>query len=117
MVVLLLALLVRPVVGSDLRLKNELIALAHVLGNRLSKTIERHEPECGYRLAGVAMLILARIVVSDQTKLRVGGVAFDGELGVSGEISDGGYCETIHDYSLSVVMGDPRYHLVAWQAF
>src|ERR1700684_1843194 len=45
MVVLLLALLVRPVAGPDMRLKNELIALAHVLGNGLSETLERHEPE------------------------------------------------------------------------
>src|SRR5271163_1026683 len=106
MVVLLLALLVRPVVGSDLRLKNELIALAHVLGNRLSKTLERDEPDGGYRLAGVAVLIFTCIVVSDQTKPRIGSVAFDGEFWVSGEISDGGYGEAVHEYSLSVVMGD-----------
>src|SRR5271167_4228606 len=99
MVVLLLALLVRPIIGSDLRLKNKLIALAHVLGNRLSKTLERHKPEGGYCFAGAAMLILTRVVVSDQTKPRVGGVALDGELGVSGEIADGGYGEAIHDYS------------------
>src|ERR1700733_2199294 len=117
MVVLLLALLVRPVVGSNLRLKNELIALAHVLGNRLSKTFERHEPERVYRLAGVALLILSSMVISDQTKLCIGGVAFDGGLGVFGEIADGGYGEAIHDYSLSDVMGDSRYPLVAWQAF
>src|SRR5579863_1222119 len=100
MVVLLFTLLVRPVVGPDLRLKNELISLAHVLGNRLSETLERDKPEGGYRLARMALFILARIVVSDQTKLCIGSVAFDGELGVSGEIADCGYCEAIHDYSL-----------------
>src|ERR1700691_1739394 len=105
MVVLLLALLVRPIVGADLRLKNELIALAHVLGNRLSKTLEGHEPERVDRLAGVAVLILSRVVVFDQTKPCIGSVAFDGELRVFGEIADGGYGEAIHDYSSSVVVG------------
>src|SRR5579863_796506 len=104
MVVLPFALLVRPIVGADLRLKNELVTLAHVLGDRLSKTLERHEPEGVYRLAYIAVFILTGIVVSDQAKLCVGGVAFDGELGVFGEIADGCYGEAIHDYSLSAVM-------------
>src|SRR5258708_4046421 len=107
-VVLLFALLVRPVVGPDLRLKNELVALARVLGNRLPETFERHKPKTGNRFARITLLILAGIIVADQANPRIRGIPFDGELGIPREIADGGYCEAIHDYSLTVVWRDSR---------
>src|SRR5438046_1346681 len=66
MVVLLFTLLVRPVVGPDLRLDDELVALARVLCNRLPEVLERDEPETGNRFACVALLILPGIIVADQ---------------------------------------------------
>src|ERR1700722_17447624 len=46
-VVLLFTLLVRPIVGTNVGLKNELIALARIFGDRLAERLECHEPEAG----------------------------------------------------------------------
>src|SRR6202008_1412600 len=110
-VVLLFAVLVRPIVGSDLRLNNELIALARVLGNRLPETLECDEPDAGNRFAPISLLILACIIVADQTNPRVGRVSFDGELRILCEVADGGYVEAVHDYSLTVVLRDSRWFI------
>src|SRR5882757_4825748 len=82
MVVLLLALLVDPIVGADLRLKNELIPLARMFGDGLAEAFECYEPNSGDGLARIAALILARIVVADETEARIGGIAFDGQFGI-----------------------------------
>ena len=87
MVVLLLALLVDPIVGADLRLKNELIALARMLGNCLTEAFECDEPHSGDGLARVAPLILTCIVVADEAETRVGGIPLDRQLGILGEVS------------------------------
>src|SRR5271165_214913 len=110
-VVLLFALFVRPVVGANLRLKNELVALACVSCDRLPQGFESHEPETGGDLARIALIILARIVVSHQTKPCVGGIPFDGKLRILGEITNRGYAEAVHDYSLAVVLRDSRLFL------
>src|ERR1700722_18890761 len=99
MVVLLLALLVDPIVGPDLRLKDELIALSRMFGNRLAETFECDEPNRGDGLPHVAALILACIIVADEAETRIGGIAFDRQFGVLGEVSDGGESKAIHDYS------------------
>src|SRR6202041_1433268 len=106
MVVLLFALLVRPVIGTDLRLQDELISLAHVLGDRLSQTFEVHEPETGDRLACIAVLLLACIVVAHQAKSSVRGVPFGVNFRILREVSDGGDCKAVHDCSLAVVLRD-----------
>src|SRR5882762_2365087 len=58
MVVLLLAFLVGPIVGADLRLENELISLARMFGDGLAEAFERHEPDGGDGLPHVAALVL-----------------------------------------------------------
>src|SRR5882724_9249520 len=99
MVVLLLALLVDPIVGADLRLKNELIALARMFGNGLAEAFECHEPDGGDGLPHVAALILTCIIVADEAETRIGGIAFDRQFWILGEISNGGDSKAIHDYS------------------
>src|ERR1700730_6725198 len=103
MVVLFLALLVDPIVGPDMRLKNELIALARMFGNCLAEAFERHEPYAGDCFPHVAALILSCIIVADETEARIGGIAFDRQFGILGEVSDCGDSKTIHDYSFELV--------------
>src|SRR5450432_1316028 len=71
-VILLFAFAVGPVIGTNLRLKNELIALACVLRDCLPETLERDKPETGNSLAHIAVLVFARVVVADQTNSRIG---------------------------------------------
>src|SRR5277367_4365956 len=108
MIVLLLAFFVRPVVGPDVGLNDELITLTDIFRDRLSEVLECNKPETGYRLARIALLVLARIVVADQADPRIRRISFDGKLRVLCEIADGGYCEAIHDYSLTVMLRDLR---------
>src|SRR5260221_1656506 len=99
MVVLLLTFLVGPIVGADLRLKDELIALARMFGNGLAEAFECHEPDGGDGLPHVAALILPCIIVADEAETRIGGIAFDRQFWILGEISNGGDSKAIHDYS------------------
>src|SRR6267154_3171262 len=99
-IVLFLAFLVGPIVGAYLGLKNELIALARVSGDRFPETLEGHEPEAGNRFARIAVFILAGVIVAHEANPRIGGIAFDGELRVFREIAHGGNGEAIHVYSL-----------------
>src|SRR5580658_10827223 len=96
MVEVLFPLFVGPIVGSNPRLDDELIALAHILRDRLAEAVERHEPQSRDDLASVALLVLAGVVIAYQAKLRVAGIALDGELGVIREVADGGQIEAIH---------------------
>src|ERR1700722_281312 len=100
MVVLLLALLIDPIVGADLRLKYELVTLARMLGDSLAETLECDEPNCGDGLPHVAALVLTCIIIADEAQARIGGIAFDCQFGILGEVSDGGESEAIHDDSL-----------------
>src|ERR1700719_4632686 len=102
MVILFLAFLVGPIVGAHLSLKDELIAFARMFCDRLPETLEGHEPEAGHRFACIAVLILARVIVADQAKPRVGRIAFGGELGVLCKIAYGDHGEAIHVYSLKL---------------
>src|SRR6266481_9815605 len=90
MVVLLLALLIGPIVGPDLRLKYELVTLARMFGDGLAETLECDEPNCGDGLPHVAALVLTCIVIADETQARIGGIAFDRQFRILGEVSDGG---------------------------
>jgi hypothetical protein len=89
-VVLLLALLIRPIIGANLCLQYELIALARILCDRLAQTLECDEPETGDDLACISLIVLACIIVADQANPSVRGVAFGSELGILGKIADGG---------------------------
>src|SRR5258708_39831288 len=80
MVVLLHAFFVGPIVGTNLGLENELIALAHIFGDRFPETIECCEPEAGNGLARIAMLVLPSVVVADQAKPCVSGIALGGDI-------------------------------------
>src|SRR6185437_2080393 len=102
-IVLLRALLIRPVIRANVRLNDELIALARVLGDRLSETPEGHEPQTGDGLPGIPLFVLACIVVAHQADARVSAIAFDRQLGILREITDRGDCETIHGDSLGCV--------------
>src|SRR6185312_15739346 len=95
-VVVPLAVLVRPVVGANLGIDDQLVALAGSARDRLAERAEGREPDAGGDLPRAALLVLARVVIADQTELRVGVVSLDGELGVAGEIADGGEGETVH---------------------
>src|SRR5258708_31020533 len=68
MVVLLLALLVDPIVGADLRLKYELVTLARMFGDGLAETLEGDEPNCGDGLPHVAAFVLTCIVIADEAQ-------------------------------------------------
>src|SRR5258707_1479659 len=109
MVVLLHAFFVGPIVGTNLRLENELIAFARIFGDRFPETIECREIEAGKCLARVAMLVLPCVVIADQAKPCVAGIALGGEFRVSGEIAHGSKREAIHDDSLSVYWRGPVY--------
>src|ERR1700677_3905931 len=93
MIEMLFALFVGPIVGSNPRLDEELVALAYVLRDRLTEAVERHEPQSRDDLAGVALLVLPRIVIAYQAELCVRGVALDGELGIVREVADRGQIE------------------------
>src|ERR1700733_8741454 len=96
MVEVLFPLFVGPIVGSNVRLDDELIALAHVLRDYLSETVERHEPQSRDDLTRVALLVLACVVIAYQAKLGVCGVALHGELGIFREVADRGHIEAVH---------------------
>src|ERR1035441_197033 len=76
-VVLLFAFFIRPVVGTDLRLHDELVTLARILGDSLAETLERDEPQTGDGLADVPEFVLACIIVAHQTQARISGIAFN----------------------------------------
>src|ERR1700744_3803856 len=103
MVVVLLSVTIDPVVGADLRLNDELIAFARMLGNGLAQAVEGDEIEAGHRLASVPLLIFAGVVVADEADLRVGGFALGQKLWVFSEIAHGGNGETIHANSFKCV--------------
>src|SRR5580698_3481849 len=98
-VVLLFALSVGPIIGTNLGLENELIALARVFRDRFPETLECREPDAGDGLARVAVLVLSRVVIADEAKPCVARIALGGEFRVSGEITHGCKSEAIHDDS------------------
>src|SRR5580698_6071666 len=98
-VVSLLALSVGPIIGTNLGLENELIALARVFRDRFPETLECREPDAGDDLARVPVVVLSRVVIADQAKPCVARIAFRGEFRVSGEIAHGCKSEAIHDDS------------------
>src|SRR6266513_176321 len=95
-VVLLLALLVGPVVGSHPRLDDELIALARIAGDRLTQRPERDEPQAGDDLARGTLFALAGVVVAHQAEARVAGLVLGCRFRVAGEIADRGQREAVH---------------------
>src|ERR1700678_2500606 len=113
-VVSLLALSVCPIIGTNLGLENELIALARVFRDRFPETFECREPDAGNGLPRVAILVLPRIIIADQAKSRVAGIALGGEFRVFGEITHGSKSEAIHGDSLSVCCTSIEI-FVAWQ--
>src|ERR1700722_4467287 len=67
-VVLLFALFVGPVVGSDTRLENQLVAFTGVLGDGFTQVAKCNKPQAGHNLPRIAVIVSAGVVVSDQTK-------------------------------------------------
>src|SRR5437764_5372892 len=107
-VVLLLALLVGPVVGTHPRLDDELIALARVAGDRLTERAERDEPQRGDDLTRGPLFALAGVVVAHQTEACVAGVVLGRQFRVARQIADRSERETIHrERSFCRVLG-PR---------
>ena len=80
---------VGPVVGANLGLENELIALARVFRDRFPETFERREPDAANGLARIAIRVFARIIIAHQAKSCVAGIALGGKFRISGEISPG----------------------------
>ena len=74
-VVLFLALLVGPVVGSDPGLDDELVAFACVMHEQLGQGAERHEPESCDDLARRALFVFPGVVVADETEACVSDIA------------------------------------------
>jgi hypothetical protein len=99
MVVLFVALLVGPIVGSHSSLDEQLIALARVSRYRLAQGSEGHKPQARDHFARSALLVLARVVGADQAEARVGHTAPGDELWITGQVTDGGQCETVHKRS------------------
>src|SRR5262249_45827018 len=97
MVVLFLALLVRPVVGAHLRLDDELVAFARIAGQGLSEGSEGYEPQTGDGFPSCPLLVSARIVIADQQEAGVRAVVLGDQLRISGEITDGKQGETVHE--------------------
>jgi len=93
-------------VCAHLGLKHQLIAFACVFCNRLPEILEGDEPQTGDRLARIAVLILACIVVAHQAKSSVRGVPFGVNFRILREVADGGDCKAVHDCSLAVVLRD-----------
>src|SRR5882757_6203377 len=118
MVVLFFAVFIRPVILTNLRLHEELVALARVLCDRLAETLEGHEPQGGDGLAHIALVVLSRIIVAHQTDARIARIALERQFGILGEIADGRYGKTVHDYSLTVCGGgeDERSSLACIQS-
>src|SRR6185437_7496391 len=102
-VVVPLPVLVGPVVGAHLGVDDELVSLARGARDRLAEWTERGEPDAGGDLPRPTLLVLAGIVVAYQAELRVGTLAFDGELRVAGKIADGGERKAVHASLLVLV--------------
>src|SRR5450631_4539443 len=98
-VVLLVPLLVGPIIGANLRLQNQLVALARILCDCFPQSFERHEPKAGDRFAGVSLFILSRIVITDQAYPGIGGISLDGQLRILGEVADGNEVKAVHESS------------------
>src|SRR5579859_6016302 len=95
-VVLLFALLVRPVAGADLCFEDQLIALARVSRDRLPQRTESHEPQAGHHFLRSPLFVLARVVIAHEAELRVALLSLLHQLRVAREISDRSQCETVH---------------------
>src|SRR6202046_5423947 len=78
-VVSLLALSVCPIIGTNLGLENELIALARVFRDRFPETFECRDTDAGNGIARVAVLVLSRVVIADEAKPCVARIALGGE--------------------------------------
>src|SRR5215813_5400248 len=97
MVVLLLALLVGPVVGTYLCFHDELVSLAAVPGESFPDRSESNEPQARDPLPRSTLFVFARVVVADQHEAGVRRVALGNELGVAGQVADGNQREAVHD--------------------
>src|ERR1700688_245431 len=89
-VVLRLALLIGPIVGTDPGVENQLITLACIVRDRLPERAEGDEPQAGDDLACATVLVLAGVVVADDAEARVANIAFGDQLRILGKISDRG---------------------------
>ena len=88
MVVLLLALLVGPVVGTHVRFDDELITFARVARQSFAERAEGDEPQTGGDLAGGAAFILAGVIVAYEAEACVVGIVLGDELRVAGQVAE-----------------------------
>src|SRR5579872_7497614 len=95
-VVLLFALLVRPVAGSDLFLEHQLVTFAGVARDRLTHGTESHEPQAGHYFFSCPLFVLSRVVVPHETELREAFISLLYQLGIACEISNRSKSETVH---------------------
>jgi len=99
MVVLLLTLLVGPVVGPNAGFDHQLIPFEGILGQSLTQSPEGHEPQARDDFARGALLVPARVVVSDQADSGIERVSFCNEFRVTSQVADSNDTKTIHDIS------------------
>ena len=91
-----LPLLVGPVIGTHVRLDDQLVSFARVARQSLAERTEGDEPQTGGDLAGGTAFVLAGVVVPYQAEARVARLVLGDELRVTGEVADRGEIEAVH---------------------